>query len=150
MSFWEDNFAWGTGKFSPKVTRDLCFCKDGCRKGLFIVTEVALLCECSIQVMIERQSRHLEGREGELVLQEESSEPLVGIMIVIVMIILMIIIMIILMMIMMITMMIMMITMMIMNIMMMMKKKIILMDMMVIVILTRMLHLCSLDFSRRR
>ena len=100
-----------------------------------------MLCECSIQVMIERQSRHLEGREGELVLQEESSEPLVGIMIVIVMIILM--------MIMMITMMITMITMMIMNIMMMKKKKIILMDMMVIVILTQMLHLCSLDFSRR-
>jgi len=48
VSFWEDNFAWGTGKFSPKV-------------------------------MIERQSRHLEGREGELVLQEESSEPLISV-----------------------------------------------------------------------
>ena len=29
--------------------------------------------------MIERQSRHHEGREGELVLQEEGSEPLVWI-----------------------------------------------------------------------
>ena len=29
------------------------------------------------QVMIERQSRHQEGREGELVLEEQGSEPLV-------------------------------------------------------------------------
>merc|ERR1711936_628226 len=48
VNFWEDNFAWGTGKFSPKV-------------------------------MIERQSRHHEGREGELVLQEEGSEPLISV-----------------------------------------------------------------------
>lgn len=48
VNFWEDNFAWGTGKFSPKV-------------------------------MIERQSRHQEGREGELVLEEQGSEPLISV-----------------------------------------------------------------------
>ena len=44
-SFWENNFAWGTGKFSPKV-------------------------------IIERQSH---GREGELVLNEEESQPLISV-----------------------------------------------------------------------
>ena len=39
---------------------------------------------CDAQVMIERQSRHHEGREGELVLQEEGSEPLVWIFFIVV------------------------------------------------------------------
>ena len=65
VNFWEDNFAWGTGKFSPKVkTR---------------IVNIMVTHWSDMQVMIERQSRHLEGREGELVLQEESSEPLVRI-----------------------------------------------------------------------